>query len=132
MNKSAWDEIVANLKVRDIEVCVNAAKRLQEESEPADVPRLLGLLDYDDFFIREAAAWPLTELAGPEVLSNLLKAYQRGFAEGHDNDGFTAALLEIPALHGEAAISAIKALVENSSGATKEHASWLLTFCKGE
>ena len=132
MNNIVWDGVVANLKVRDIDVCVAAAKRLQEESERSDVPRLLGLLESDDFFVREAAAWPLAELVGPEVIGNLLKAYQRGFDEGHDNDGFTAALLEIPALHGETAVSAIRTVMENSTGTTKEHASWLLTFCKSE
>lgn len=130
MKNTAWSEITADLDARDTAVCVAAAARLHREAEQSDISRLLGLLESNDFFVREAAAWPLAELAGPQVLRELLMAYQRGFDEGHDNDGFTAALLEIPALHGEAAVQAIRAVLNSSSGKAKEHASWLLTFCQ--
>jgi hypothetical protein len=130
MKDTAWSEITANLNARDTAVCVAAAARLHREADISEVPRLLGLLESNDFFVREAAAWPLAELAGAQVLGELLTAYQRGFDEGHDNDGFTAALLEIPALHGEAAVQAIRSFLKSSSGTTKEHAGWLLTFCE--
>lgn len=131
MNEKTWNEIVAGLNSQDVDACVAAATRLHKESESADVQRLLGLLDDDSFFVREAAAWPLAELAGPSVLQDLFVAYQRGFDEGHDNDGFTAAILEIPALHPAAKL-AIQSIIETSSEPMKGHARWLLEFCDRE
>jgi hypothetical protein len=101
MEDKAWKEVVSQLTDPDagVDAWVAAAARIHTESEQQDVPRLLELLKHENFFVREAAAWPLTELAGPSVLAELLAAYQRGFDEGHDNDGFSAALLEVTAFH---------------------------------
>ena len=129
MKYTAWNEIVSALSSCEISVCVQAAERLQAEADLSDVPKLLTLLDSKDFFVREAAAWPLAELVGSKVLPELLVAYQRGFDEGHDNDGFSAALLEIPALHPIEVQQALEILVKSSSGSTKSNAEWLLAFC---
>jgi hypothetical protein len=71
-------------------------------------------------------------LAGPAVLAELLKAYQRGFDEGRYNDALTAVLLEIPALfpdHMRALLEGFRATaVEPARG----HALWLLEFCQRE
>ena len=130
MNDVDWDETVTALSKREIDVCVNAAERLRAEAEFHDIPRLLTLLKHEDFFVREAAAWPLAELAGPRVLIELFAAYQRGFDEGYDNDSFTTALLEIPALHKATAERALALLVQSSGGYTKKHAEWLLKYCE--
>lgn len=130
MNHTTWNEIVAALDSADADTCVEAASRLHRESEADDVPRLIELLADDSFFIREAAAWPLAELAGPSVLQELLAAYQRGFDEGHDNDGFTAALLEIPALHPTSTKPALHLIAESSLEPMQSHAVWLLEFCE--
>ncbi|EJL89732.1 hypothetical protein PMI15_00561 [Polaromonas sp. CF318] len=129
MKLNAWNEIVSGLSNPDVTTCVEAASRLHASAAPEDIPRLLSLLDSDDFFVREAAAWPLAELAGPVALPQLLKAYQRGFEEGHDNDGFSAALLEIPALFGPEATRAIASFAATVEGKIKGHALWLLEFC---
>ena len=129
MNQKTWNDIVAALNSQDVDACVTAASRLHKESEAADVPNLLNLLNDKSFFVREAAAWPLAELAGAAVLRDLFAAYQRGFDEGHDNDGFTAALLEVPALHPESK-SALQSIAESGSGPIKAHARWLLEFCE--
>lgn len=129
MNLSTWNEIVAALNNLDVPTCVEAASTLHASATPEDIPRLLSLLQSDAFFVREAAAWPLAELAGLAVLPQLLKAYQRGFDEGHDNDGFSTALLEIPALFGLEATRAIASLAETAEGTMKDHALWMLEFC---
>ena len=128
MNEKIWNELVADLNSDSIDECVKAASRLHKESDSSDVPRLLALLKDDGFFVREAAAWPLAELAGPTVLRELLVAYQRGFDEGHDNDGFSAALLEIPALH-PATQPTLRTIIESSSEPMRGHAQWLLELC---
>ena len=131
MNAAAWSSVVGDLAALG-DRSVNAAARIHAEATLEDVPRLLELLESgDNFFVREAAAWPLAELAGITVLPQLLRAYQRGFDEGHDNDGFSAALLEIPALFPSDAPIALSSLVASESAPLRSHAQWLLEFCGG-
>ena len=99
MNDSEWMALVRDLRnvVVDVDVAVAASERLHRTATTEDMPRLRELLTDDSVFVREAAAWPLSELAGAAALPDLLVAYQRGFDEGHDNDGFSAALIELAA-----------------------------------
>jgi hypothetical protein len=128
VNALAWDTTIAELNALD-DRSVAAAGRLHAEATLEDLPKLLELLaSADNFFVREAAAWPLAELAGVQFLPELLRAYQLGFDEGHDNDGFTAALLEIPHIYPEAAI-ALNELIEVADEPMRGHAKWLLEFC---
>lgn len=129
MKTAAWNEIVSALDASDVSTCVAAASRLHAEAGIEDVPRLLALLKDDSFFVREAAAWPLAELVGPSVLPQLFSAYQRGFDEGHDNDGFTAALLEIPFHFRAETKLSLTNLIKVGDDKTKGHAQWLLEFC---
>jgi hypothetical protein len=130
MNSGTWSDITAALRRRDIDTCVAAASRLHKESTPEDVPSLLELLRTGDSFEREAAAWPLAEIAGVTHLHELLAAYELGFEEGNDNDGFTAALLEIPALYPiEARVELIR-LESSAADPMRAHAAWLLDFCE--
>ncbi len=130
MEATAFSEIVSALAVRDVKTCTAAAARLHAEATVDDVQRLVSLLESDDFFVREAAAWPLAELSGPAVLGELFVAYQRGVDEGHDNDGFTAALLEIPALYPNEARAALVEIVHSAIEPLRGHAEWLLEFCE--
>lgn len=131
MNTASWEMTISELEALD-ERSVTAATRLHEEATLEDVPRLINLLEKaDNFFVREAAAWPLAELAGVQVLPQLLRAYQKGFDEGHDNDGFTAALLEIPAIFPGAAKAALSELIQSADEPIRGHAKWLLEFCPG-
>jgi hypothetical protein len=129
MNAAAWSETITALRSRDVDKCVAAAARLHKESTSEDVPALLELLRTGDFFEREAAAWPLAEISGVAHLFELLRAYEKGFEEGHDNDGFTAALLEIPALHPSDARSELSKLTGAANDPIRAHCVWLLEFC---
>ena len=128
MEHSRWLSLVAALSDPDVSVALGAVKSIQDESTIEDLPSLIQLLDHEDFFIREAAAWPLAWLAGSTLLPQLFTAYQRGFDQGHDNDGFTAALLEIPALFPVEAKTRLEALATQASEPIREYASWLLEF----
>ena len=131
MNTATWNELVSALSSESIDTCVKAASRIHAEAGVDDILNLLALLESDDFFVREAAAWPLAELTGPTVLTELFVAYQRGFDEGHDNDGFTAALLEIPSLFpGEAKLS-LERIIASAKEPMRGHAHWLIEFVEG-
>lgn len=132
VDTSVWNAVVSDLEALDNR-SVAAAARLHAEATLEDVPRLLALLEGGgNFFVREAAAWPLAELAGPRVLLELLRAYQCGFDEGHDNDGFTAALLEVTGIYPREARVALNELVVGAEEPICGHAKWLLEFCEGQ
>lgn len=121
--------IVEGLDANDVETNMRAAEQMHKESSLEDIPWLTQLLKHQDFFVRESAAWPLAELAGPTVLTEIFTAYQRGFDEGHDNDGFTAALMELAALHPAATTTALRDMIRSEDNAFLVHAEWLLQFC---
>jgi len=88
----AWAELVSRLRdTTNRDGMVEAAEELYDRAERNDLPRLMDLLNEQTAFVREAAAWPISELAGAEALPQLLRAYQLGEAEGDDNDGFSTA-----------------------------------------
>ncbi|THG77175.1 HEAT repeat domain-containing protein [Pseudomonas sp. A-1] len=130
MNHTAWNEIVTSLDSLDIDSAIAAAERLQNESTDDDIPRLVELLKYESFFVREAAAWPLAEIAGPAVLEPLFAAYRRSEEEGHDNDGFSAALIELATLHPDICRSALDKLQSSQDSYVRELSLWLLEFCE--
>jgi HEAT repeat protein len=131
MNDEEWNGLVADLRATDsVERAVMAADKLHKTAALEDVPRLMRLLKDDDFFVREAAAWRLSELAGAAVLPELLEALQRGFDEGHDNDGFQAALADLAAADRAHAREVLGRLLESSDKATQKNAAWLLQFCE--
>ena len=132
MDDSTWSTTIVHLDSQDIEASVSAADKLYRECTIDDVPRLLSLLDNASCIVREAAAWPLAGLAGPRALPELLMAYQRGFDEGLDNDGFTTALIELAVLHRAEARTALEKISEEATGTLKENADWLLQFCGEE
>ena len=131
MSEADWAAIVRELRnVEDIDRAVAACERLHREASAEDLPRLRELLRDGSFFVREAAAWPLSEIAGAGALPELFEAYQRGFDEGHDNDGFSAALIEMAAADSEGLRAVLNRLVQSGDAVTQEHASWLLEFCE--
>ncbi len=71
----------------------------------------------------------MTELAGVSHLPELLQAYQRGFQDGHDNDGFTAALIDLAESDPVAVAKALDPLTHSGDVALRDNAQWLLTFC---
>ena len=96
MTEEEWNNLNRRLRNHDNpNIAASAAQQLHKAASRDDLPRLMELLNDEDFFVREAAAWPVSELAGPKSLDKLLMAYQRGLDEGHDNDGFTAALIDL-------------------------------------
>ena len=133
MSENDWDDIVTLLRdLGDVDRAVAAGQRLQAMATAEDVPRLLALLKDDSFFVREAAAWPLSDLGTTEALPQLLEALHRGFQEGHDNDGLSAALADLAELKPHEASLELKEILKAGPSHLREHAIWLLEFCKNE
>ena len=130
MKKEEIDALVLELRSDSPEKVAQAAKRIQDSSTPADVPMLIELLKDSDFVVREAAAWPLSDMGRVETLPDLFIALQRGFEEGWDNDGLLAAISDMACLYK----SEVKTkLIEMSEGADEnlnENIEWLLEYCE--
>ncbi len=131
MDHAQWQRIVGALQdVSDIDSAVAAAAELQASASSEDLQRLVELLTDESFFVREAAAWPLSDLGRVDVLPQLLAAYQRGFDEGHDNDGFSAALIDLVQSKSVEAQTQLQALATANDSALRENAVWLLEFVR--
>lgn len=129
MDNRQWQQLIGALRdIDDIDGAVDAATRLHKGATPDDVPRLLGLLQDDSFFVREAAAWPLSDMGKTDVLPELLVAYQRGFDEGHDNDGFSAALVDLVSANPLESRRELEALSRHARKEIQANAEWLLEF----
>src|SRR5262252_1918184 len=77
MSDDEWHRLIQALRATDDnDRAVVAAERLHKTAALEDLPRLMELLSDEDFFVREAAAWPISELAGPAALPELLVALQ--------------------------------------------------------
>lgn len=130
MNANDWDALVRDLRnIDDIDAAVAACERLHRDATEEDVPRLRALLNDGSFFVREAAAWPLSELAGAAAMPELFEAYQRGLDDGHDNDGFSAALIEMAIADPDGVRGMLLSLLSSDDSRMRENASWLLEFC---
>jgi hypothetical protein len=130
MTEGEREDLVQALRQTDASIAAGAAERTHKRTSPEDLPRLLVLLNDDDVFLREAAAWPILELAGPSSLHHVLLAYQRGLDEGHDNDGFTAALIDLATVDPLGCREVLLRLTESQVATLRENAAWLLTFCE--
>jgi hypothetical protein len=130
MTEGEWEDLVRALRHDDASIIASAAERLHKRASAEDLPRLLGLLNNDDIFLREAAAWPISELAGSSSLHDLLIAYQRGFDEGYDNDGFTTALVELATRDPIGCRDVLLHFAESPTTTLRDNAAWLLDFCK--
>ncbi|HTC88587.1 MAG TPA: hypothetical protein VK686_09840 [Bryobacteraceae bacterium] len=130
MSDEDWRDLINALRDSDDGACLAAAAaRLHKTATAEDLQRLLDLLKDDDFFVREAAAWPVSELAGPSALRELLLAYQRGIDEGHDNDGFATALIGVVEKDKSTSRQMLRALADDTNPTMRENSLWLLEFC---
>jgi HEAT repeat protein len=129
MNEQEWNELVAGLRdVSDVDRACHASETLHKVATLEDLPRLMELLKDADCFVREAAAFPVADLGGPEALPELLEALQLGFDQGHDNDSFQAALTDLVYVHPFSAKEVLLTLAQAPDPKMRENANWLLDF----
>lgn len=91
---------------RDVGEMLRMCADIRAQATIEDLPLLLRRLDSDrsDFLVREMLSEPVADLGGPTVLPELLRAYERNRADGHDNDSFVIHLIDLVELNpGESA-----------------------------
>jgi HEAT repeat protein len=129
MDQRQWQSLIEALRdVDNIDSAVAAAAQMQARASTEDVPRLVDLLADESFFVREAAAWPLSDLGRVDLLPQLLAAYNRGLAEGHDNDGFSAALIDLVQSKPAESQAQLSSLTSSADPELRKSAAWLLEF----
>ena len=131
MDTLRFDSLLTDL--RDLQsptAAVDAATALQKEATLEDIPRLLELLKDPSFFVREAAAWPLSDLGYTDALPELVQAHCRGTAEGHDNDGLSAAMIDLASMCPDNAAKVLSGIISSGNTAEVEVAKWLLEFAQ--
>lgn len=128
---SEWDQIVADLhNSAEVERAVAACAALDKGADESRLPQLYQLLtEGKDFFIREAAAAPISRLEGLRALPCLLRARELGVAENHDNDGLDSIIMDLVSYHSEEAVPMLLAMSSSPSAACRADAAWLLGFC---
>ena len=133
MSDTEWAFVVEALRDhKNVERALAAAQELQRTATTADIPRLLELLKDKSFFVREAAAWPLSDLGVTGALPDMLQALHMGWQEGHDNDGLSAALSDLAEASPAESALVLRRIVASGQPHLREHAKWLLEFCHGE
>jgi HEAT repeat protein len=126
ISRAEWDALVTALRnVDQIDRACASAEKLYREATEENVPRLLTLLSDDEAFVREAAAWALSRLGQVRLFRDLLVAYQRGLNDGLDNDGFSAALIDLVEINRKESAAELSLLALDSIAHIRENAIWL-------
>ena len=107
---------------------VAAAASLQAEASTEDISRLVSLLSDPEFFVREAAAWPLSDLGCVEAIPQMIAAHIAGTAEGHDNDGLNAEMADLVSMNAEGSRRELQEVIASSNAEIRAVADWLLQF----
>lgn len=108
-----------------------AAQQLQSRVVQDDQGRLMRLLEHELFTVREAAAWCLSDLGAAHSIPGLLAALKRGAAEGLDNDGLVAAILDLAEVHPVEVRREAERILQNGPDGLREQAQWLVEFMAG-
>lgn len=130
MLDSEFSSLIEVMKTGSPDQMAEGAGQLHSKSSQEDIPKLIEMLSYPDFFIREAASWPLSDMGVVEALPELLVALQRGFEEGHDNDGLQCAISDMAILNKEKTKAKLQQMRVGSDKSMLENIDWLLEYCE--
>ncbi len=127
---SQWDRFIADLHdMQNMDRAVAACAALDRAADASRLPELHRLLaEGRDFFVREAAAAPITRLEGLRALPQLLHARHLGEAEGHDNDGLDFLITELVSANAGQAAPPLRRMIEEPSERQRSDAAWLWGF----
>jgi HEAT repeat protein len=123
------NQLLKAMHSEDVDEAVGASTALNAEATVEWLPALRELLTTGgDFFVRDAAAWPVARLDGFRALPLLLRAHRLGTQDGHDNDGLDTVIIEVIEAHPSDAVPSLLEWAGSGSDADRTEAAWLLGF----
>jgi HEAT repeat protein len=128
MGNSHWVQLIRDLHGENVDRAVHACEEISETADETDIPELYSLLEDDSFFIREAAAFPLTRLEGVRALPALFRAFTRGIQDGHDNDGMCVAIGDLLEENQQAALPLLENMLLDEDKDVRANAAWALGY----
>ncbi|HQR05340.1 MAG TPA: HEAT repeat domain-containing protein [Gemmatales bacterium] len=127
---SDWDRIIADLhNIEDMDCAIAACDALDKSADESWLPQLHQLLAHGrDFFVREAAAYPIARLEGLSALPRLLNGMQLGENDGHDNDGLSELVVDLISANPKEAEPTLIQMISSASERERSDAAWLWGF----
>lgn len=127
----ALDTFWAAIEMEQGDKAVKVIELIGHSATAEDLPQLKRALlaKKGDWWTREKLAEIMVRLNGVEYLAELINAYEQNLADGHDNDGFTAALINLIEEHPQIFRAKLEAFLQNPEYQYRETATWLLSFC---
>lgn len=128
MRTAGWNQWIRDLYSEDIDRAVRACEVISQTADETNISELYSMLEDDNFFIREAAAFPIARLEGVRALPALFRAYTRGIQDGHDNDGMSAAIGGLLEENQKAALPLLENMLLDDNKDVRVNAAWALGF----
>ena len=105
-----------------------AGEIVHVHASEAQLPQLIELALFDDWYVIEVVGSKIAELAGINHLSLLLQALEKGLQLGHDCDGLQANIIGCVEMEAEKARPILQALIHSKDSIQSENAKWLYEF----
>ncbi len=128
MRTAGWNQWIRDLYSEDVDRAVRACEEISQTADETNISDLYSLLEDDNFFIREAAAYPIARLEGVRALPALFRAYTRGIQDGHDNDGMSEAIGDLLEKNQKAALPLLENMLLDDGKDVRANAAWALGF----
>jgi hypothetical protein len=116
----------------DVDAQLRAFGQLKVSVTKNDLPLLLQTIKSETcgFWVRELLSEPIIDLGGAEALPELLAALQKNYEEGHDNDSFTAFLMDLAESDPVGAREQLVKMAKTASPSELKDINWLLEYCQ--
>lgn len=128
MGTAGWNQLIRDLCSGDVDRAVRACEDISQTADETNIPDLYSLLEDDNFFIREAAAFPIARMEGVRALPALFRAFTRGIQDGHDNDGMSAAIGGLLEENQQAALPLLENMLLDDDKDVRANAAWAMGF----
>ena len=127
--------IIHHLKTGDdVDAQMEEFERLDRGATRDDLPILLSALQTEDAgpWLRELISQPVLRIGGVSVLPDVLRAFDRNFREGHDNDTLSGLLADFAEQNRVEVKKALDAIELEHDGILPETIDWLLEYCEAD
>ncbi|ABA90276.1 hypothetical protein Pcar_3041 [Syntrophotalea carbinolica DSM 2380] len=116
----------------DVNAQLIAFEQLKASATEEDLQLLLQTIKSEScgFWVRELLSEPIIDLAGAKALPDLLAALQKNYEEGHDNDSFTAVLMDLAESDPIGVKEQLVKMAKTASLSELKEINWLLEHCQ--